>query len=123
MRFTIVPAACGIAIGWRHRVFVDGIPCELVVEALEVFVDRLCDERVRMGSYHDVGVGRIWPLRHPSSLLIVLQKSSDHAVDALRSQQCEQAMLGAKCIPYGVGGVGHAFVHLVVKGAVVTALP
>ena len=72
-----------------------------------------------MRSDHDVGVGRIGPLRHPAALVGVLQQRLHHVVDALGGEQGQQAVFGAEGIPDRVGSVGNALVHLVVEGAVV----
>ena len=120
--FAIQPAPRGVSVGRSHGVFVDGLPGEFAIEAVEAFADCLGDQRVGVGADHDVGVGRVRPFRHPSAFLEVLQKGRDHAVDPLRREQGEQAVFGAERVPDRISGVAFAGVDPIVEGAVVSAV-
>ena len=118
----VVPVPRGIALGRRHGVLVYGLPRQRVIETAKALVDRLGHDRIRVRGNHDVGVGRVRPLRHPATLLVVLQQCPHHVVDALGSQDGQQCVLGAERIPKRIGRVGNSVVHLVVESAVVAAV-
>ena len=99
MLFAIEPFVFGVVVGRRHRVFVGGLVCELVVKSAKAFVYGFGDHRIGVGADHDVGIGGIGPLRHPSAFPVILQERCHHVADALRRNQRDQTVLDAKCVP------------------------
>ena len=89
----------GVVVGRRHGVFVGCLVREVVIESAETLVDGFGDHCICMRANHDVGVGRIGPLRHPSALLVVLEECLHHIRDALRGEEREQAVLGPEGVP------------------------
>ena len=121
-RLAVVPVTCGITLGRRHGVLVGGVVRQVVIEAMKALVDGLGHDCIRVRGDHDVGVGGVRPLRHPAALLVVLQQRPHHVVDALGSEDRQQGVLGAECIPERIGRVGDSVVHPVVESAVVAAV-
>ena len=99
MLLAIEPFVFGVVVWGRHRIFVGRLICEVVIKSAEALIDGFGNHGIGVSADHDIGIGGIGPLRHPSALPVILQERCHHVADALRRNQRDQTVLSAKRVP------------------------
>ena len=71
---------------------------------------------------HDVAIGGVGPHRHPTALVIHLQKGGNHLRHSVGLSQQQQWVLGSEGVPERIVVVRDAVVYTIVKGAVIASV-
>lgn len=88
-----------ISLGWRRCILPHSLPSQIAIETSNAFQDGFCDERVCVGTDHDIRFYDVFPHWQPTALLIVRQHTLYHPWDAVRDEEYCPGPLGAECIP------------------------